>query len=91
MNELQKDLYDVCQGSGLVGIDLGATVESSDIPSLQDAIRDGHNMKGWREPLTVTVTLDDVWKYYSSGTLIEDETGCAHVVVKYGLMTQKLF
>lgn len=87
MNQLQQDLYEVCQSTKVMGLDLGATVDPSDIDALQMAIRVGLMGKGWREPFTVSVTLDDIWQYFRGGKLIEDETGCAHVVVKHGLMT----
>ena len=86
MHDLQKDLYDICQSQAIMGIDFGATIDLSDGDKLHDAIRDGLNIKGWREPLTVDVTLQDVWRYYEGDKLIEDETGCAIVRVQHALM-----
>lgn len=83
MSSLQNALYDICQDTGVMGIDFGQTIDPSDEPALRNAITNGlmaYGHKGFQ----LELIFQDVWKYFIGDRLVEDETGCVIVRVMQG-------
>lgn len=91
MNVLQKALLQAVDDRQVIGLDFGDTIDPTDAPMLRESIMRGVKRFGhFVDDPTITITLQDVWKYYKGDELVEDETGCVIVTAELGALNAEI-